>query len=86
MPVIAMFYGIIITMNFKEHMPPHFHARYGEHEGSFTLDGEPINGDIPKRQKKFIAAWAEAHDEDLKADWDLCEAQLTPMRIEGIRF
>jgi hypothetical protein len=31
MPVISMFYGIIIRMHFmntKQHKPPHFHAEY----------------------------------------------------------
>ena len=26
MPEICRFYGIVITMNFSEHGPPHFHA------------------------------------------------------------
>lgn len=30
MPVISRFYGIVITMNFREHEPAHFHATYGE--------------------------------------------------------
>ena len=28
MPVISMFFGIIITMNADDHVPPHIHARY----------------------------------------------------------
>ena len=27
MPVISLFYGIIIEMFYNEHIPPHFHAR-----------------------------------------------------------
>lgn len=29
MPEVSRFYGIIITMYFDEHNPPHFHAEYG---------------------------------------------------------
>ena len=36
MPVISMFFGIIITMNADDHVPPHIHARYQGHEASFT--------------------------------------------------
>jgi hypothetical protein len=32
MPVISRFYGIIIRMFYNDHVPPHFHALYGEHE------------------------------------------------------
>jgi len=30
MPEISRFYGIAITMNYREHNPPHFHATYQE--------------------------------------------------------
>ncbi|RKX85455.1 MAG: hypothetical protein DRP58_05810 [Spirochaetes bacterium] len=31
MPEISRFLGIIIFMNFNEHSPPHFHAKYSEY-------------------------------------------------------
>ncbi|MFZ5945746.1 MAG: DUF4160 domain-containing protein [Bacillota bacterium] len=59
MPLISQFYGILIRMFFndqEQHYLPHFHAVYGEYSGSFTLDGELITGDIPKKQQKLVAA------------------------------
>ena len=48
---------IIIKMyNNGEHNPPHFHASYQGYYATFNLDGELIEGDMPKRQIKFIAA------------------------------
>lgn len=32
MPTISRFYGILISMFFKDHAPPHFHAEYNEFE------------------------------------------------------
>ena len=29
MPRISAFYGIVITMYFRDHPPPHFHSKYG---------------------------------------------------------
>lgn len=46
MPVISMFFGIIITMNADDHVPPHIHARYQGHEASFTFDGNLLKGDL----------------------------------------
>ncbi len=37
MPVISAFYGILIRMYFNDHAPPHFHARYGEFEGTVEI-------------------------------------------------
>lgn len=32
MPIISRFLGIVITMLWNDHAPPHFHAKYGELE------------------------------------------------------
>ena len=41
MPQISRFYGIIILMNYKDHLPPHFHAIYNEYEIIVNIqDGE----------------------------------------------
>lgn len=34
MPVISKFLGIVITMYWNEHNPPHFHAKYGEYKNN----------------------------------------------------
>ena len=67
MPSISMFYGIIIKMfNRGEHNPPHFHAEYQGYKASFDFCGEILEGSMPKKQAKYIAAWAEIHKEELK--------------------
>ena len=30
MPELSRFLGIVITMFYRDHAPPHFHASYGE--------------------------------------------------------
>ncbi|MCK6040327.1 DUF4160 domain-containing protein, partial [Klebsiella quasipneumoniae] len=32
MPTLSIFYGIVIQIYWADHPPPHFHARYAEHE------------------------------------------------------
>lgn len=39
MPVLSMFYGIIIRMYFDDHNPPHFHAEYQGYKAQFDMDG-----------------------------------------------
>jgi len=53
MPIISMFYGIIIKMylldNVHHHLP-HIHAKYAEFEASISIiDGEIIAGELPKK-------------------------------------
>ena len=47
MSEICRFFGIIITMYFREHNPPHFHARYGEYIAEIDLQGKIIDGNLP---------------------------------------
>ena len=75
MPVISMFYGIIIRMfNYdnKKHHKPHIHAQYQENNAVFEIEtGEILTGDIPNRCKKLVQAWIEIHKDELHANWDL---------------
>lgn len=49
MPLLSMFYGIIIRMYFDDHNPPHFHASYQGSHATFSLDGELTEGDLPRK-------------------------------------
>ena len=86
MPAISMFYGIIIKMyNNGEHNPHHFHASYQGYYATFNFDGELIEGDMPKRQIKFIAAWTEIHKDELIANWELAINEEPLYKIEPLR-
>lgn len=85
MPTISMFFGIIITMYYDEHNPPHFHATYQDYKAAFNLDGELMTGEMPKRQQKFIAAWAEMHRDELLANWQLAENEQQLYKIDPLR-
>lgn len=84
-PVISMFFGIIITMNADDHVPPHIHARYQGHEASFTFDGNLLKGDFPRKQRKLVEAWVLLHAEELEADWELAFNLEHPFRIDPLR-
>jgi hypothetical protein len=53
-----------------KHKTPHFHAEYGEYKASFTLDGDLIVGDFPKKQRKLVAGWAVLHENELNIAWE----------------
>lgn len=45
MPIVSMFYGIVVKLNTKEYNPPHVHASYVGQEASFDFDGKVLVGD-----------------------------------------
>ena len=86
MPTISMFYGIIIRMyNNGEHNPPHFHASYQGYNAVFNFDGEVTDGEMPNKQQKIVAAWAEIHKDELLANWELAMNEQPLYKIEPLR-
>lgn len=76
MPEVSRFLGIIITFNYDEHNPPHFHASYGEYEGLFLINELKMSeGNLPKRVKNLILEWADDHREELIEDWELARME-----------
>jgi hypothetical protein len=66
MPEISRFFGIVITMYAKDHVPPHFHARYGDEQALFSIEnGEVIEGSISRRALRLIQDWTELHRDEL---------------------
>jgi len=71
MPEICRFLGIIITMYFDEHNPPHFHVRYNEYRASLEIKTlNIIAGSIPAKVKGLVEEWAELHKEELLEMWE----------------
>lgn len=85
MPRISAFYGIIIAMYSDDHPPPHFHAKYGEHQAQVAIaTGELINGELPRRARSLVQEWTELHRDELMADWTRAERQAPLHRIEPL--
>ncbi len=88
MPVLSTFFGIIVRMykeNGGKHKMPHIHAEYSGDEVVVTLDGEILEGEIPKAKMKLLDAWMEIHREDLEANWTLLSSGEQFFRIDPLR-
>ena len=70
MPEISRFLGIIIFINFNEHSPPHFHAKYGEYQISITINDSIIEGKFPPRALKLVLEWYTQHKDELLDNWN----------------
>ncbi len=69
MPEISRFYGIRIFMFFREHNPPHFHAKYQGYEAIFEIKDGTIRGEFPRRALKIVYEWMDLHKEELLDNW-----------------
>ena len=76
MPEISRFYGIVVAMFYKDHEPPHFHARYGGHKAIVSIDRlQVLHGWLPDRARSLLMEWARLHQEELGEDWRRARAQ-----------
>ena len=70
----------------ERHHVPHFHAYYQETVAVFSISPvEVVTGSMPQRQQRLIEAWAELHQEELLADWNLLQEGKPPAPIDPLR-
>jgi Domain of unknown function (DUF4160) len=85
MPRISAFYGIVITMYFRDHNPPHFHATYGEHAAKVEIaTGEVFEGELPRRAERLVRKWTELHRAELEEDWTLARVRRPLANIDPL--
>lgn len=89
MPIISMFYGIIIMMYYfdkQKHKKPHIHVKYQGQEAVFSIPGaELLEGELKSNKRKLVEAWIEIHHEELIADWELASTGEKVFSIEPLK-
>jgi len=72
MPEISRFLGIVISMFYNDHNPPHFHVRYNEYRAKISIaELQIIEGSLPKKVTALVIEWAFEHRQELMEDWGL---------------
>lgn len=88
MPILSLFYGIIVRMYREKggkHNMPHIHAEFSGEEVVVALDGAILEGSIPRAKMKLLDAWMEIHREDLEANWKLLSNGEQFFRIDPLK-
>ena len=89
MPILSMFYGIVVRMYFfddKQHHVPHVHAEYSGREAVFSIvNGEVLAGELPSGKARLVQAWIEIHRDELQADWELAVNGEEVIKIEPLK-
>lgn len=73
-------------MFFGDHLPPHFHAEYGEFKAQVDIRSLVIiAGDLPPRALGMVVEWASQHQDELKELWELASNNEALHRIEPLK-
>ncbi|MDD2776500.1 MAG: DUF4160 domain-containing protein [Gallionella sp.] len=66
--------------------PAHFHASYAEYKAVIEIKAlKIIEGELPRRAAQLVLDWAELHQAELLADWDLCQNNRHPEAIAPLK-
>jgi hypothetical protein len=85
-PEICRFFGIVITMYYNDHVPPHFHARYGREKASIGIESlQILEGTLSPRALGLVMEWASAHKSELMNDWVLARSRSPLKSIDPLR-
>jgi hypothetical protein len=74
-PELSRFLGITIAMYYRDHAPPHFHAIYGEFEGTVATSAGQVAGEMPARALAHVQEWRALHAAELLTAWALAQAR-----------
>ena len=86
MPEISRFYGIVISMYYDDHNPPHFHARHGGDRAAVEIPSlRVLEGKLPPRVLGLVVRWASQHQSELMDNWNETQNDRPPRRIPALQ-
>ena len=68
-------------MNINDHLPPHFHAEYGDDEAAVLFNGDVFRGELPRRAARLVKTWARLHRAELEENWERLHSEQLISRI-----
>ena len=70
MPEICKFYGIIISLYWRDHNPPHIHFTYGDYECSISVLDRVVDGKAPSKVIAKVNEWMNLHEAEILTLWE----------------
>lgn len=73
-------------MYYNDHNPPHFHAKFAEHEIQLSIDRlETLKGTLPRPARGLVLEWASEHRDALMQNWELARQGARLLSIEPLK-
>ncbi len=80
MPTIALVSGVRVIIYPKDHLPPHLHAKFAEHEAMISIvTGDVLEGSFPRAKLRAVQEWLAARREQVAYVW----REIREMRYQG---
>lgn len=84
MPILSVFFGIIVRMWHDDHPPPHIHVEYQGFEAFVDIrTGEILEGRLPSKAAAIVKEWCGKHQAELMENWERAQRFEPLERIPG---
>ena len=85
MPIISIFFGIIIRVFHLDHDPPHIHATYSGQVAAYDIrTRKKLYGKLPKRAERLVKEWLKVRRIDVKRAWESARKHQAPSRVKPL--
>lgn len=85
MPTLSVFFGITVRLYYDDHVPPHFHAYYGDQAALIEIATlRVLEGRLPRRALALVLEWATQHRDELAENWVKAERHEPLNRIDPL--
>jgi Domain of unknown function (DUF4160) len=86
MPIISVFFGIVVRMFYDDHNPPHIHVEYQGKKALLDFRGNILKGDLQSRTAlKLVREWIDLRHAELLEDWELARHSKGIKRIDPLQ-
>lgn len=85
MPEISKFFGIIVSLYWRDHNPPHIHFTYGEYECSISVLDRVVDGKAPSKVIAKVNEWMDLHESEILTLWEKAQKGEKIGRIEPLK-
>ena len=83
MPELCRFNGIVISIVYSDHPPPHFHVRYSGVDATVDIESLSVRSEaLPPRVVRQVNEWASRRQSELWNPWERASLNLPPDRID----
>jgi Domain of unknown function (DUF4160) len=84
LPTIAYFLGIVVSMYYRDHNPPHIHVSYQGYEALIAKeDARVLRGKLPPAAMLVVRRWITLRRDALLDDWARARRHEPLERIAG---
>ncbi len=85
MPELSRCFGIIISLYWSDHNPPHIHADYAGSEFTISVFDRIVEGRAPAKVIAKVNEWMDLHEAEILGLWDKAQNGQPLGKIEPLK-